>query len=72
MTIRPGCYNAPRTFNGTYTAQSGWSPTYMDRGVPVRVPVFVEVQSSFETGCKYDMAKTDAGCAGCSNQMGKS
>ena len=70
MSIRPGCYDAPRSFNGTYTAQSGWA-TYQDRGAPVRVPVFVEVTSSFDPGCKYDKAAKDAGCAGCSNQVGK-
>jgi len=68
MTPRPGCYNTPRDFTGKYTAQAGWSPTYEDRGVPVRVPVYVEVTSRFELGCKYDKAAEDASCAGCCNQ----
>lgn len=65
-----GCYNKPRQFDGKYTAQAGWSATYQDRGAPVRVPVFVEVQSSFKPGCKYDKAASDARCVGCDNLVG--
>lgn len=60
---RPGCHNRPRPqSNAMYIAQDGWRE-YIERGRPVRVPVFVEVPHVMTTDCQTDL--TTPGCAGC-------
>ncbi len=62
---RPGCHNKPRpTPETTHIAQDGWRE-YTERGIPVRVPVLVEVKHRMSTECMYDVRTTNPGCAGC-------
>jgi len=66
-----GCHNKPRVSpSSSYTAQNGWRE-FTDRGLPVKVPVWVEVKSNFGTSaCQYDKSATDKECNGC-HQQGK-
>ena len=60
---RPGCYNRP-PLGKPLVVQDGYRE-FVERGMPVKVPVYVEVPFVMTTECQWSILNRDRSCRGC-------
>ena len=64
--IRPGCYNRP-ALGKPLVVQDGYRE-YVERGHPVKIPVYVEIPYVMTIECQWSKTNRDRSCRGCSRR----
>ena len=61
---KPGCYNRPIPGGKPLVVQNGYRE-YVERGHPVKIPVYVEIPHAMTTDCQWSKHNRDRSCQGC-------
>lgn len=60
---RPGCYNRP-ALGKPLVVQDGYRE-YVERGRPVKIPVYAEIPHAMTTDCQWSKMNKSPACKGC-------